>query len=29
MEFQAFEESLDAFATACKLSSGERNFKDI
>jgi membrane protein len=29
MEFQAFEESLDAFAKACKLSSGERNFKDI
>ncbi|MCD4722498.1 MAG: YihY/virulence factor BrkB family protein [Desulfobacula sp.] len=29
IEFEAFEESLDAFAKACKQSSGERNFKDI
>jgi len=29
LEVQAFEESLNAFAKACRLSSGERNFKDI
>ncbi|WP_457553324.1 YihY/virulence factor BrkB family protein [Desulfobacula sp.] len=29
LEFQAFEESLNAFARACKESPGERNFKDI
>ncbi|MBU2455222.1 MAG: YihY/virulence factor BrkB family protein, partial [Proteobacteria bacterium] len=29
MEFEALEESLNEFAKACKLSPGERNFKDI
>jgi membrane protein len=29
LEFQAFEESIDAFAKACKLSSGEKKLKDI
>ncbi len=29
LEFEALEESLNAFALACKNSTGERNFKDI
>lgn len=29
IEFEALEESLNAFATACRNSSGERNLKDI
>lgn len=29
IEFEAFEESLNAFAKACKQSNGERNLKDI
>ncbi|MBT7261514.1 MAG: hypothetical protein HN888_10410, partial [Desulfobacula sp.] len=29
LEFQAFEESLNEFAKAAKLSSGERKFKNV
>ncbi|NOX35807.1 MAG: YihY family inner membrane protein [Deltaproteobacteria bacterium] len=29
IEFEALEESLDEFAKACRVSCGERNFKDI